>query len=302
MLANLADPVLPVFGVLLIGYLLARRSIIDSLQAQAMNRYVFYLGAPALVTIIIGNAPIDQINWPSVWVYFTVEVVLYAGVFALMRYAFRRPIGEALLLGMSASFANHILFVLPITERLYGDMAQLNMAGIVLMDAIIFTGTVLLTQLLASDQRGASKVAGLLLRNPFVYAPFAGLALGFFKETAPAGLWTFLDFSAAATAPVALFALGVTLAASNVTRIGGVCWSVVFAKLALHPVAVFAGLAATGTAAMSGAGHITLLVAAGPCGVMPFVIATQYGIRTETIAKVVLVSTILSVFSLSALT
>jgi predicted permease len=34
---------------------------------------------------------------------------------------------------------------------------------------------------------------------------------------------------------------------------------------------------------------------------MPFVIATQYGIRTETIAKTVFVSTVLSLFSLSML-
>ena len=47
---------------------------------------------------------------------------------------------------------------------------------------------------------------------------------------------------------------------------------------------------------------LVLLVAAGPCGAMPFVIALQYGVRTEVIAKAILVSTILSLVSLSILT
>jgi malonate transporter and related proteins len=46
---------------------------------------------------------------------------------------------------------------------------------------------------------------------------------------------------------------------------------------------------------------ITLLVAAGRCGAMPYVIATQYGIRTVTIATTILISTLLSLVSLSVL-
>ena len=42
---------------------------------------------------------------------------------------------------------------------------------------------------------------------------------------------------------------------------------------------------------------IAILVAAGPCGAMPFVIAVQYGIELERIAKAVLLSTVLSVIS-----
>lgn|GEM_PF-6568741 len=46
---------------------------------------------------------------------------------------------------------------------------------------------------------------------------------------------------------------------------------------------------------------ITLRAAAGPFGAMPCVIATQYGIRTVTIAKTILISTLISPVSLSVL-
>lgn len=44
------------------------------------------------------------------------------------------------------------------------------------------------------------------------------------------------------------------------------------------------------------------LIAAGPCGAMPFVIALQYGVRTEAMAKAILISTFFNLISLAVLT
>lgn len=97
-----------------------------------------------------------------------------------------------------------------------------------------------------------------------------------------------------------LFALGITLAGSNLRRIGGAVWTVVGIKLLIHP-AIVGGLLGIFSVSQFN-GDITLLVAAGPCGAMPFVIATQYGVKTENIAKAVLISTTLSILSLAVLT
>lgn len=116
----------------------------------------------------------------------------------------------------------------------------------------------------------------------------------------PQGVFTYATFAGGAAAPAALFALGIILASNPVRPIGKAAWSLVMAKIVLHPVLVFA-LAGLATLPPSW-GNITLLVAAGPCGAMPFVIALHYGIRTETIAKAVLVSTLFSLLTLSVLT
>jgi hypothetical protein len=67
------------------------------------------------------------------------------------------------------------------------------------------------------------------------------------------------------------------------------------------PALVWSGLGALDGGMDGTARAITLLVAAGPCGAMPYVIATQYGIRTVTIAKTILISTLVSLLSLSVL-
>jgi predicted permease len=41
------------------------------------------------------------------------------------------------------------------------------------------------------------------------------------------------------------------------------------------------------------------MLAAGPCGAMPFVVALQYKVQTETISKAILISTLVGVVSLA---
>ena len=302
MLETLGDPVLPIFAVLAAGYILQKLGAMDVGHAQAINRFVFYIAAPSLGVSVIGRAALGAIEWGPVAIYFAAELAVYTAVFCLMRYGFRRETGEALLLGMTAVFANHIFFVLPISERFYGDAAAAGMAGIVLLDiAVLFCGTVLLTEIVTSDARGLGKTLSQLARNPFVYAPPAGIALGLLGPLTPSGVWTFLDFASAAAAPVVLFSLGITLAASPIFPIRLPCWTVAAAKLLAMPALVWGGLTIRGAGMDVPPEAITLLVAAGPCGAMPYVIATQYGIRTVTIAKTILISTLISLLSLSVL-
>ncbi|MBO6604175.1 MAG: AEC family transporter [Roseicyclus sp.] len=301
MLQTLADPILPVFLALVTGYALRLGGVMDDSHAAAINRFAFYLAVPALIVSVVGKAPVNDVEWPAVGVYFTVQMMLYLGMFAFLRTVLRLPVAEALLLGMATSFVNHIFFVLPIAERLVGPDAGVPMAGLVMLDAgVIFPATVLATAILTAGSEATSGVVGLVLKNPFVYASPIGIAVGLSGDAAPSGIMTFAEFAGAAAAPVLLFTLGLTLAGSSLARIGPEVWSVVAVKLLVHPALVGGLLGIVGVSRFTS--DITLLVAAGPCGAMPFVIATQYGVRTEAIAKAVLISTLLSILSLAILT
>ena len=301
MLATLSDPILPVFMVMAAGYLLRRIGVMEAEHAGIINRYAFYLAVPALIVSVVATTPFLQIEWRAVAVYSSLQVGLALAGFAVLRLLFRIEMREAVLLGMATSFVNHVFFVLPIAERLVGPDAAMPMAGIVMVDAgFIFPMSVLLVARLSGGRTGQGRLAGLLFRNPFVYASPIGVAIGLMGDAAPAGLMTFMTFAGGSAAPVLLFTLGITLAGSSLLRTGGAVWTVVGLKLLAHPVLVGSGLALVGASAFTG--DITLLVAAGPCGAMPFVIATQYGVATERLAKVVLISTLLSILSLAYLT
>lgn len=77
-------------------------------------------------------------------------------------------------------------------------------------------------------------------------------------------------------------------------------WVVVIAKVIVHPALSF-GLMSLADVTDHWSNAL-IVVAAGPCGAMPFVIAMKYGVATETMAKAILISTVLTLASLAFLT
>ena len=286
---------------LAIGAALRLGGALQAEHAAAINQFAFYLAVPALLISVLGKAPITEFEWLAILAYTSTQIALYVATFLFLYYRLNLEIREALLLGMASGFVNHIFFVLPIAERLVGQNAGIPMAGIVMLDAgLIFPITVLIVAVLTGKEKGTTSISRILLKNPFVYAPGIGIGLGVWGDSAPSGIMTFAEFGGGAAAPALLFALGITLAGSNLKHIGAAVWTVVGVKLLAHPFIVWGLL---GTVAVSQfTDNITLLVAAGPCGAMPFVIATQYGVKTDSIVKAVLISTTLSILSLAVLT
>lgn len=284
-----------------VGYWLRKRGIFSVEHARAINRFVFFVATPLLLFSILSRASVDAIDLVALGIYLLAELVLYAAVTILLNRVFKRDLAESVLLGMSAVFVNHVFFVLPIAERLYGSVATQPIASIILIDAVVlFCGTVLLIDYLKSDRGSAIATVLSFFKNPFLLSSLIGIAASGFQEIIPSGIFTFANFVGGSAAPASLFALGVVLASSRIQSIGFTTWFVVSAKILIHP-ALFFGLSAVVTAATL-TNNPMLLVAAGPCGAMPFVIALQYEIKTDAIAKAMLISTLLSLISLAALT
>jgi predicted permease len=305
MLATLADPILPIFMPMVVGYYLRLRGVFDVAAAQAINRFVFFVAIPALMFSLIARVPLGEIDLGAIGAYLAAELLVYGGVAVAAHRLFRRPPAEAILSGMAAAFANHVLFVLPIAQNLYGAAAVQPITAIIVADSLIFCATVFAVDLIRSHradapgQYGALAVLRMLAKNPFLIATVLGLAAAGLAVPIPTGVFTYPRFAGAAAAPVSLFALGVILAGQTLRPIGAPAGLIVATKLLVHPVLVLllGGL----LAARPDWHRMAVLVAAGPCGAMPFVIALQFSVRPETIAKAVLISTVLSLLSLSFL-
>lgn len=301
MLSTLLDPILPIFIILLLGFIAFRCNAFDVPAAQTINKFVFYLATPALVFSVISNAPIEQLDYPALGVYFSAQLIAYAGLYSLLHFLFNIEKKEALLLALTSIFVNHIFFVLPIAERVYGVDAARPIAGVVIIDILVlFCGTVLALDLINSTQKSVFNTVKLLGKNPFLIASILGALSWLAKDSLPSGLLTYAKFVGAAAAPASLFSLGVILASNPLGNVGRATWLVVVVNVAFVPLLVFAFI--QGVDVSPQWSKIILLMAAGPCGAMPFVIALQYGIQTRRIAKAILLSTLLSLVSITFLT
>jgi predicted permease len=300
MLSTLADPILPIFTILVLGFFAYKMRAFDVKGAQVINKFVFYFATPALVFNVISNAPVEELDYKALALYFSAQVIAYSAAFSLLYFVLKVEKKEALLLGLTAVFVNHIFFVLPIAERVYGDLAARPIAGVVIIDILVlFCSTVLILDLINSTHKSSLNALKLLCKNPFLIASFLGALSWFVKPFIPTGIITYANFAGSAAAPAALFSLGIILASNPINKVDKATWIIVAFNIVLMPLLVFSFI--QNTQVSPAWGKIILLMAAGPCGAMPFVIALQYGIPTKRIAKAILISTVLSLVSITFL-
>ena len=65
---TLINVVVPVFGLILTGYLAGRFEVLGPESAAALTRFVYYFAFPAALFVFSARAPIDKtFNWPFIW-------------------------------------------------------------------------------------------------------------------------------------------------------------------------------------------------------------------------------------------
>lgn len=297
----LQTAILPIFAALAFGYVLGWRGVMNRGDATAINKFVIIVTLPALLFGLVARAPLKDFDLDVVLLYLASEVFMYALGYFLAFVVFKRPALEALLLGMACCFANHVFFVFPIAQSVLGPQAALPVAAVTAVDSVILYGaTILLLDVVSAGRGSFLKIARQIGANPLVLSLAAGCVVNLSGVPLHAGLERYIDFVGAATAPAALFALGVMLSAVSMSKLDGAALMPVGLKVVVHPL-LFSGLIFVFGPSDPLWSHAVLLVAAGPCGAMPFVLAMRYGIDPTALMKAILFSTIATVGTLAVL-
>jgi malonate transporter len=113
------------------------------------------------------------------------------------------------------------------------------------------------------------------------------------------GINTFFHFVGAAASPIGLFALGIILSSTGSRSVDKMALSIVGLKVVAHPLLAWLLVSSAAGLAHPAWTSSALLVAAGPCGAMPFVLALQYQVNVSTIARAVGYSTVISLVTLA---
>ena len=71
------DGVLPIFALGAIGYFLGRVGVFDAAMAAAINRFVFYVGVPALGFRLIIHAPLEDFSLALLSGFLISELAIY---------------------------------------------------------------------------------------------------------------------------------------------------------------------------------------------------------------------------------
>ncbi|MDC1198947.1 AEC family transporter, partial [bacterium] len=219
-LAPFFNTILPIFIVPALGFLLGWRGVFSRDAAAGVNRFVFFVANPALLFGILSEAPLTEFNWGLILLYMASVAIIYPLGYLMARHLFRRGREEALLLGMACCFPNHVLFVLPIVTELYGPSARPPLASIITVDSLlIFSVTLYVIDMMRSASPSPVRTLGLQLKNPMTLSIVLGILVNLAGWEIHQGVRTYVNFAGAATAPGALFALGVILSQCDWKRV-----------------------------------------------------------------------------------
>ena len=299
-LNNFLSSVFPVALMFFLGFGLARRGVFTGTEAEAILKFIARLAAPAILVSILVTSDFGAADLSLVGLYLLGEVILYATTALIGVWLFRLDFKNAILVGIGASFSNHVMFAYPIAQFAFPAEMTLPVRGIIAFDIIIFALSIVLLDINAGAGRGVAAAVIRQARNPLLLALVFGLVVNLAPVEPPLALVRVAGFIADTAAPCGLFAAGVLLAAPldrSHIRLAGYITGM---KMLVHPLLAAGLILVLGGYALDAA-RTSLLVAVSPVGIMALTFASRYGGEKDAIALSILWSFVLSVLAIPVL-
>jgi len=298
------DTILPLFGIMVAGYAVGRCGLLPDGASAALSRFTFVAAMPALVFISLSRVPVSEFfDWPFLGALGGGMFAVYILSVVIARFAFPGTLTTLGLHGLTAMFSSTAYIGLPLLLVVYGDAALVpGIIGAVITGVVFFPIAVFLAEIDKGSADSRAFLSPLLgvLKNPVLLATAAGLLVSASGLAMPVPVTRFCELLGGAFIPCALFSAGLFMVGSSVEGdVKEVSW-LVFVKLVLHPLITW--WLAYHVFELEGIlPAIAVIQAALPSGVPVFVLAQQYGTFIARSNTVIVISTALSVFTLSAL-
>lgn len=284
--------ILPIFGLIVLGYLLGWRQWLNAESAAGLANITFKLFMPTLLFAGIAKAPLADGLSPMLLLAYYLPVLL---VFGLVNLIAHRRRGMPTPLGLVAAFSNNVLVGIPLVTSLMGP------AGLVYVFAILVFHSLTLFSLhscyaaLGGQERVDGRALLKNLANPMIIGLLLGALLNLSGLIAPQPLWRMVEWLAQAALPCALIVLGASLSRYRL-RPSAAVLGLAMAKLLLFPALVWwssGWLPGLSEAARS----VLVLLAACPSGVNVLAFAKTPE-DTRSVSSAVFLSTVLAALTL----
>lgn len=296
--------VLPFFGLILLGYVVAKFTQQPDGAMGWLNVFIIYVSLPALFYKLLANTPVEEFKRADFLATTTyVAFIIFALVFAIGYLIRRNHIGHATIQGLAGAYGN-IGYMGPGMALLaFGEAAAVPVALIFCVENILhFTMAPLMMAFTGKEKTNVWALVLKVIKNiafhPFIIATFFGVMAAIFAVDLPDAADNTINILAQAAAPCALFAMGVTLALRPLNRIPIEISYIVPIKLILFPTLTYLALSYLGNFDPIWV-QVAVLLASLPTATNVFVIGQQYGYWVERASACILISTIFSVVTTS---
>lgn len=297
---------LPVFGLILLGFLAGRSSMFEATATATLNRFAFYFALPALIFVAMAKAAPDQLRQFNFLSAFAGSVMLTWVMGYVISRSTGRQTADAVIEGCNAGYSNVGFMGVPLCLLIFGADGIAPAAMSVLLTACVqFLLAIILVELALKGGGNLAPalkhVLTALMRNPLFIAPVAGIAASVAGLAIPQPLAEFAQLLGNAAAPVALFCIGLSLAGTKLTSpdISSIAW-ITALKLLLQP-AITAVLVLYVFSMPRLWAQSAIILSALPIGSGIYTVAQSYERDASVTSGAILASHVVSVLTLSFL-
>jgi hypothetical protein len=278
------NTVVPVFGIIALGYFLAARR---ELHLPTLSDLAILVTSPALMFSVLAGTELEAERWALL----AGGTVFVAAGAALLALAYLRSGGEGRRgLLLPAIFWNAGNMTLPCARLAFGPEG-LEAA------AIVFVTMAMLTSMFGIWIAKGENGLGEALRLPLLYGSVGGMALAVSDTTLPRMLMEPIEMLAGMAIPILLLNLGIQL---RTLRVTDVKHSVVVVAIRMGGGVVFAWLFVTAFGVDGLERQILLLASAMPPAVINAVFAQRYDCDPTLVASCIVLGTLVSLLVIPA--
>lgn len=266
--------VIPIFILLLIGYIVRKTGIVDGAFTSKLNSVCFKVLFPFLMFHNIYSSDIaSEISGRLVVFAVTAVMCVYAAAVLLTVVIEKEPASRGALI-QAIYRSNFVIMGMPLAMNIYGHG---NVGVTAVMIAVIVPlFNVLAVITLEVFRKGSISVTAVIkniLTNPLILGALAGVLFSLAGIRLPQVIADTVGDIASCATPAALMILGASFEFSSVKRVRRNLAVTVFARLIAVPAAVLSCAYAMG---FRGIGFVTLIgVFSAPCAVSSFTMAKE---------------------------
>src|SRR6201992_4289582 len=189
--------VCPVFVLIVAGFASRRLELLGPTASSELNRFVVWLGLPALLFQVMAEA-----NWPALWqpgfiASFSIGTFVIFGGTLAYRVASGHHLTDASIDALNAGYANVGYIGFPLCELIFGrqSLALVTIATIMTVSVLFVVAIIFVEIGLQAERRPHRlllKIGKALIRNPLLVAPLLGAVWSTFHTPVPEAARTVL--------------------------------------------------------------------------------------------------------------
>jgi len=288
---------LPLFLLIVAGYILGRFSGWPASVNEGLNRFCFSIVLPCMLFHVMSKFyQTPSVDMRLLLAYFGSCFAVYALGRIIAKYVFNLDPISASVFSVGGIFSNNTMLGIPLAILLLGADSLPSVAMVLAFNSLILW--TLVTASVEWSRNGSLSVQGIIktlirvVKNPLIIGIILGLAWSLLRRPLPGFIDQPVNMVAGMAAPLSLIALGMSLSRYNIREGLRESYAICLLKLLAQPLVIIAIAWAIG---LPGAEtQVVVLLGSMSMGINVYLMAQTFGVMQGATATSTLLSTAFS--------